>query len=114
MIKVKSLDLLFHGYSIGKWEGDTLVIESIAFNDLTWLATSGYFHSDQMRVIERFRREGDRLNYQATVIDPEVLLEPWVMTPRVLNLNTSKNATIAEGDPCDEQDQQHMVGVIHH
>ena len=55
-----------------------------AFNDLTWLAQGGYFHSDQMRVIERFRRDGNTLHYQATVIDPEALLEPWVMNPRVL------------------------------
>lgn len=112
--KIKSQDLLYYGYALGKWEGDTLVVESIAFNDITWMGQGGYFHSDQMRVIERFRREGDTLHYQATVIDPEVLLEPWVMNPRVLRLNTNKNATIGEQNPCEERDLEHMVGRIRH
>jgi len=67
-----------------------------------------------MRVIERVRREGNTLHYQATVIDPDVLLEPYVMAPRVLRLNTNPNASIVEGLPCEERDQQHMVGKIHH
>ena len=67
-----------------------------------------------MRVIERFRRDGNMLHYQATVIDPEVLIEPWVMNPRVLRLNTNKNANIAEQNPCEERDLQHLVGKIRH
>jgi hypothetical protein len=113
--KVKSLDLLFHGHTVGRWEGDTLVLDSVAFNDLTWIGNSGYFHSDQMRVLEKFTRNGNRIDYQATVIDPEVLIEPWVRDPVVMNLNTNtKNAEIGERLPCEERDQQHMVGLIHH
>jgi hypothetical protein len=111
---VKSQDLLYYGHSVGKWEGDTLVIHSVAFNDVTWMGQGGYFHSDQMEVIERFRRDGNTLHYQATVIDPEVLIEPWVMNPVVMRLNTDKNATIAEQNPCEERDFEHMVGAIRH
>ena len=80
---VKSQDVFFWGHAVGRWEGETLVIDSIAFNDLTWLDKGGYFHSDKMRVLERFTREGNTLRYEVTVEDSEVLAQPWVMTPRV-------------------------------
>ena len=70
---VRSQDVHFYGHSVGRWEGDTLVIDAIAFNDLTWLDRGGYFHSDQMRVTERLRRDGNILHYEVTVEDPEVL-----------------------------------------
>jgi hypothetical protein len=111
---IKSQDLLYYGHAVAKWEGDTLVVDAVGFNDLTWLAQGGYFHSNEMRVIERFRREGNTLHYQATVIDPQVLLEPWVMNPRVLRLNTNKEAAIPEQNPCEERDVEHLVGKIRH
>lgn len=111
---IRSQDLLYYGHAVGAWEGDTLVVDAVAFNDITWLGQGGYFHSDQMRVLERFRREGNTLHYQATVIDPQVLVEPWVMNPRVLRLNTDKNAVLAEQNPCEERDLEHMVGRIRH
>ena len=89
---VKSQDVLFWGHSVGRWEGDTLVIDSVGFNDLTWLDKGGYFTSVNKRVIERFTRKGDTLVYEVTVEDPDVLAEPWVMTPRTLRLNTNKDA----------------------
>ena len=67
------------GDSIGWWEGDTLVVEANQFTEDTWLGSDGYFHSPAMRVIERFQRVGDALQYSATVHDPEVLAEPWNM-----------------------------------
>jgi hypothetical protein len=82
----------YMGYTVGSWEGDTLVLDSIAFNDFTWLARGGFFHSDQMRVVERFTRLGNEILYEVTVEDPEVLVEPWVMTPRILRLNTNPSA----------------------
>jgi hypothetical protein len=74
----------YYGYTLGRWEGDTLVLDSTSFNDYTWLARGGFFHSDQMRVVEKLTRKGDEILYEVTVEDPVVLLEPWVMTPRVL------------------------------
>ncbi len=82
----------YMGYTVGDWEGDTLVLESTSFNDYTWLARGGFFHSDQMRVIERFTRQGDEILYEVTVEDPEVLVEPWVMTPRILSKSTNPDA----------------------
>jgi hypothetical protein len=112
---VKSQDVFFWGHSVGRWEGDTLVIDSIAFNDLTWLDKGGYFHSDQMRVIERFTREGNTLRYEVTVEDPEVLAQPWVMTPRQLRLNPNPDAgLLPEATPCRDYDSANMVTQIRH
>lgn len=116
-------DWTYYGYSVGYWEGDTLVVDSVAFNDITWLSTGsdgnryvggGYFHSDQMRVLERFRREGNILHYQVTVEDPVVLLQPWLMNPRELRLNTDSDAYIPEGSPCRDVDADNMVLKIRH
>ena len=104
---VYSKDQTYMGDSIGHYEGDTLVVDVVGFNDQTWLGFPGWFHSADMRVVERFRREGNRLHYDVTVYDPEVLLEPWVMDHRVLNLNPSTVYT--EDPPCVESDAEHLV-----
>jgi hypothetical protein len=111
---VRSQDVFFYGHSVGRWEGDTLVIDSIAFNDLTWLDRGGYFHSDKMRVVERVRREGNTLHYDVTVEDPEVLAQPWVMNTRRVQLNTNPNAFLPEGQPCRDYDRDNMVTQIRH
>jgi hypothetical protein len=82
----------YMGYTVGSWEGDTLVLDSRGFNDFTWLARGGFFHSDEMRVVERFTRQGNEILYEVTVEDPVVLVEPFVMTPRILRLNANANA----------------------
>ena len=85
-------DITYLGNSVGRWEGDTLVIDSISFIDTTWLGRGGFFHSDQMHVVEKFTRQGDALLYDVTVTDPEVLVEPWVLPTRVVRRNTNPNA----------------------
>ncbi len=85
-------DITYMGNSVARWEGDTLVIDSISFIDTTWLGRGGFFHSDQMHVVERFTRQGDALLYDVTVEDPEVLVEPWVLPTRVVRRNTNPNA----------------------
>ncbi len=111
---IRAQDLTYYGHSVGHWEGDTLVVDSVAFNDLTWLAPGGYFHSNNMRVIERFRREGNSLEYRVTVIDPDVLLEPWEMAPVIARLNTNPEFYIPEGLPCDERDSENITLRIRH
>ena len=85
------------GYTVGSWDGDTLVLDSIAFNDFTWLARGGFFHSDEMRVVEKFTRQGNEILYEVTVEDPVVLVEPCVMTPRILRLNANAERGASAG-----------------
>ena len=66
------------GDSIGHWEGDTLVVDVTGFNTNTWLVGVGTFHSEQLRVTERYTRDThDTIIYEATMEDPEVLTKPW-------------------------------------
>jgi hypothetical protein len=66
------------GDSIGHWEDDTLVVESVNFNDKTWLDRTGVPHSEALRVIERIRPVGDEhIEIQITMEDPVALAEPW-------------------------------------
>jgi hypothetical protein len=96
-------DQTYMGDSVGHWEGDTLVIEAVGFNDETWLSNvataPGWFHTTDMRVVERFRRDGNTLYYGYTVYDPEVLAEPWSVGPRAIQLNTT-NGPFNEDPPC--------------
>ena len=86
------LDLTYMGIGIGRWEGDTLVVESIGFIDTTWIGRGGFFHSTEMKVVEKFRREGDAVFYDVTVEDPEVLVEPLVFPTRIMRRNPNANA----------------------
>ena len=97
------LEPSYLGDSIGRWDGDTLVVDVVGFNEETWLAWPGYFHTNKMRVIERLRREGNVLHYQVTVEDPDVLAQPWVMDERIMRLNTQPMVQI-EDPPCVESD----------
>ena len=96
-------DQTYMGDSVGHWEGDTLVIEAVGFNDETWLANvataPGWFHTTDMRLVERFRREGNTLYYGYTAYDPGVLAEPWTVAPRAIQLNTT-NGPYNEDPPC--------------
>jgi hypothetical protein len=74
----------YYGESIGTWQGDTLVIDSINFVDSTWFGRGGFFHSGSMHTIEKLTRVGNELRYDMTIEDPEVLVQPWVMKTRVL------------------------------
>jgi hypothetical protein len=105
---VNSQDQTFTGDAAGKWEGDTLVIDVIGFNDVSWLGWPGWYHTNNMRVVERLRREGNTLRYQVTVHDPDVLQEPWEMDPRTLQLNTG-DAPYLEDPPCLDFDLSHML-----
>lgn len=108
------VDPSWMGDSIGRWEGDTLVVESVNFTDESWLGADGWFHSDKMRVIERFRREGDALVYSATVEDPVVLTGPWDLTPRTLKRLTDRSDALMESPPCLEKSGPNMVTNDHH
>lgn len=74
------LEASFMGDSVGHWEGDTLVVDAIGFNDKTWLAGTGTFHSDKLHVVEKFtRKDENTIAYEVTMEDPAVLTKPWTV-----------------------------------
>jgi len=74
------------GYSVGAWEGSTLVVETTGNHEKTWLDDAGHPHSDALRIIERFRRvDFGRIDLQITIDDPKAYAKPWgVSFPWVL------------------------------
>jgi hypothetical protein len=82
----KDPDPTWMGDSVGHWEGDTLVVDSVGFNDKTEI--NGYRHSEALHIVERFRRpDYNTLQYDATMDDPNVFVKPWTVS-RVFQLRT--------------------------
>lgn len=76
----KDLHPLWMGHSIGSWQGDTFVVDTIAINDRTWIDRMGHPHSDALHVVERFRRVAyNTLALELTVDDPKAYTEPWTV-----------------------------------
>ena len=84
------------GWSNGHWEGETLVIDTTGFNDLSWFDRAGNYHSDALHVVERIRaRSPDTLMYEATIEDPKVFTRPWKMS-MPLYRHVEANAQVLE------------------
>ena len=72
------LDLTWNGHSIGRWDGDTLVVDTIGFNDRTMLDTSGHPHTTDLHVVERFTRtDATHIAYEITIADPMAYAKTW-------------------------------------
>ena len=92
----------------GRWEGDTLVVEVTNFNDKTWFDMAGNFHSEALKVEERFTMlDADTIRYEATMTDPKVFTRPWTISmplyrhkdmPRLLEYQCQAEAEEARGD----------------
>ena len=91
----------YFGDTVGRWEGDTLVLDSIGFVDTTWIGRGGFFHSDKMHIVERLKREGDVILYDLTLEDPEVLVEPLVFPTRALRRNAGGGGIPSERGNCE-------------
>ena len=99
------------GYSVGHWDGDTLVIESAGFNDRTWLDGEGHPHTEALRVTERLRRpDFGHLEIQKTLVDPGSLKEPWTVPIKLeLQADTEPLEYVCNEN---ERDHQHLVGKV--
>jgi hypothetical protein len=84
------------GDSRGRWEGDTLVVDVIHFNDQTWFDRAGNFHSDALHVVERYTpTDADHITYAVTIEDPKVFTRPWNMS-MILYRHKEKNFGLYE------------------
>jgi hypothetical protein len=107
-------DWTWNGDSVGRWDGDTFVIDTTKLVEDSWLGADGWFHSNKAHVVERLTRKGDTLTWSATVDDPVVFTKTWEMTPRTLRLNPNPKTLLEEDPPCLEQDGPHIVTDDHH
>jgi len=104
----KDLDYLprWYGYSAGKWEGDTFVVNSFDFDERTWLDQYGYPHSNAMRLQERYRRvDHDTLELKITVDDPKTYTKPWVSETKMFKLEPKYELLEEICAPVDEVDE---------
>ena len=97
------------GYSVGRWEGDTFVVESSGFNDNVWLDNNGHPAGESLRVTERFRRKNfGHMDVEITIDDPKTYTKPWNVTlPLVLQPDTEMLEYIC---PENEKDFDRLVG----
>ena len=99
------------GWSNGRWEGETLVIETTGFNDQTWFDRAGNYHSNALRVTERISaRSADTLNYEATIDDPKVFTRPWKVS-MPLYRRVEKDARVIEFK-CIEYSEELLYGHL--
>jgi hypothetical protein len=97
------------GYSVGHWEGDTLVIVSAGFNDRTWLDDFGHPHTEALRITERLhRRDFGHMEVIRTAVDPGALVEPWTVPVKLeLYADTEPLEYVCNEN---ERDAEHLVG----
>jgi hypothetical protein len=104
-------NVAYMGYSVGRWEGDTLVVDVTDLTDATWLDRSGNFHSDALHVVERYTPVGQNvIQYEATLEDPQVFTRPWKIS-MPLYRRLEKNAQIMEFR-CVEMVEETLYGHL--
>jgi len=100
----KNLKPTWLGYSVGRWEGDTFVVDTVGVNDRLWADAFGDPRSEQMHLTERYRRlSHDTLELQITIDDPKAYARPWVNPPKLYKLES--NWEIAEWHCVVEEDK---------
>ena len=99
------------GWSNGRWEGDTLVIDVAGFNDSTWFDRSGNHHSDALHVVERYTlANANMIQYEATIEDPNTFSRPWKIS-MPLYRHTEKNVLLMEFK-CVEFSEELLYGHL--
>jgi len=102
----------FMGHSIGHWEGETLVVDTVAINERTWLDTAGHEHSSKLHLTERFRKiSEDKMEWTATFEDPVFFTKPWSLTRTFTKFDDSKDQDRILPYTCTEnnRDVDHLV-----
>lgn len=97
------------GYSVGRWDGDTLVVESNGFNDRSWLDLGGHPHTEALHLTERYHRTSlGHMDVQVTYDDPKAYNKPWTIS---FGVNLEPDTSMLEYVCAEnERDQKHLVG----
>ena len=104
-------DPSYLGHSIGHWEGDTLVVDSVAFDPTTEISP-GIPHTEQMRIVERIRKiDANRMQIERTISDPKVLAKPWTVVLPFVRVNDHMREYICEQNNRDSADSQGRAGL---
>lgn len=105
----KDPDPSYMGYSVGHWENDALVVESIGFKDTTWLDMGGHPHTEALRITERFeRRDFGHMDLRVTLDDPKAYTRPWTIAATI---NLVPDTELLEFVCAEnEKDAPHLVG----
>jgi len=109
----KHADAMAMGDSIGRWDGDTLVVDAVNFSPDTWIDRDGSWHDANLHVSESFTRKGNTLVYSVRIEDPTLFAEPFTPKPATL-IQDAPGKHAGEDYPCMEQDQAHMIGTQRH
>jgi len=99
------------GYSVGRWEGDTLVVQSAGFNDKTWLDFTGHPHTEALVVTERFQRKDfGHMRLEMTFNDPKAYSKPWTISADVNFVPDTELLEYVCNE--NEQDRARLVGTV--
>jgi hypothetical protein len=102
--KIEDVDPTWYGYSVGKWDGDTFVVNTTGLRPETWLDHFGYPHSEDMTVEERYHRtDHDTFELVLTVNDPKTYTQPWVSDNKIFKLNPMQQIEEEYCVPSEEQ-----------
>jgi hypothetical protein len=108
----KDLEPSYYGHSIGRWEGDTLVVETVGFNEKAWIDRAGSPHTERLRFIERFTRtDSNTLKYEVTVDDPGAYTATWSTAPFTMTWGPDRELFEYQ---CQQSNYAHelMVGTM--
>ena len=104
-------DDTYMGHSVGRWEGDTLVVEVTNFNGKNWFDRAGNFHSETAKLVERYTPiTADAMRYDVTIEDPKTFTRPWTIS-MPLYRRLEENATVLDY-PCIEFSEEFMYGHL--
>src|SRR5215470_2902924 len=98
------------GYSVGRWDGDTLIVDSVGYNDKTWLSRYGQPHTEALRITERYRRtDFGHLHVDVTFTDPGAYAKPWGFTA---NLTLAADTEMLESVCEWSSSSAHWIGTL--
>ena len=103
----QSMNPAWYGYSVGKWIGESFEVQTVGFNDESWIDGLGLPHSEELRVTERFQRlTAGHLQMEGTIDDPKMYTRPWTFK---VDFNAIPDADLIENICENEKDVPHQV-----